>query len=58
MGQPVEVLEGGRSIHFGLISGDPGLHEAVNKQENLQPEASFLVAGDFNVVSLRHVMLP
>jgi hypothetical protein len=30
--------------------------QMINKQENLHPEAAFLVAGDINSASLRHVM--
>ena len=32
-------------------------HKAINKLENLHPEAAFLVSGNFNYASLRHLML-
>jgi hypothetical protein len=31
-------------------------YEAINKQESVHPEAAFLVGGDFNSESLRHMM--
>jgi hypothetical protein len=32
------------------------INKAINKQDNLHPEAAFLVAGDLNSTSLNHVM--